>query len=270
MNDKRKYKINDTFLEKDTDKKYYYLGLMASDGFINKQNNQIGIAQSGEEGKRLVNYIKTDLLKAENPIYVQKTSHKDSHRLLVISKALKEKLADYNIVPNKTKTFTIPDSILSNKRYLRYFLIGYLDGDGFTGVYGTKNKMLKIGITINTKVFTQLQTLDIFKKALVNTSSSSNVVKTLVFNGKKAIEFAEWLYQDITVFKSFKYLKYEYYKNNDLLNNPRTKFIILKPQIVEYLKKHPTTNCTTYAKELGIAFQTVYKIRKEIENTTLP
>lgn len=55
---KRQYNINDYFLKNESKEKYYFLGLMASDGCINSSKTTAIISQSGDNGLELIKYIK--------------------------------------------------------------------------------------------------------------------------------------------------------------------------------------------------------------------
>lgn len=210
--DKRIHSVNDFFLRKDCNEKYYFLGLMASDGYVtfNQKNNckTIGISQSGESGLKIIQYLK-QLLNYTGPILSHKPKNgKTSYSLCFRSVTLFDDLNFNNIVPNKTKNFCVPDYILQDENKLKYFLIGYIDGDGCIGIY--KN-MLSISFVCSFFMYKQLKNLKLFKSARFAKGCGGNVMD-IRFNGEKAIEFAQWLYKHINVFKSHKYNKYmDYY-----------------------------------------------------------
>jgi hypothetical protein len=86
----RKYDVNDDFLDVDSVEKYWFIGLIASDGTI-KNKNQISLSQSGEDGLKRVEYVKS-IVNSTNPILVSKTSSKDSYSIILSSEKLVKNL----------------------------------------------------------------------------------------------------------------------------------------------------------------------------------
>lgn len=205
----RQYFVDDSFLNRESYQKYYYLGLMASDGVLTSSGNSIQLTQSGESGLDLINWIKT-LLKAESKIYVYKPSKGQiSYCLSFRSAQLWKELCFNNITPRKTFTFKIPEYILQNENKLRYFLIGYIDGDGCIGIYPTQTdyRMLNIQLITNSLMAEQLKSLDIFKNSY-NHIAKKHCKDTInfSFSGLNAVFFGQWLYEDFSeeIYKSYK------------------------------------------------------------------
>ena len=255
---KRVYSIDDEFLNQESSEKYYFLGLMAADGCLcDNGSNSISISQSGKEGLNCLNYIK-NILKCENPIYQYlPPKGKLSNILSFRSNSLWKILCENNVTPRKTYDFMFPDYILKDENKLRYFLIGYIDGDGSIGVY--KN-MLCISFVGTLQMTNQLRNLPVFKKARFRRVSSGSVIECR-FNGVKAIEFGSWLYKDITVYKSYKYEKFIQYLDNRYEISKMLKFNELREQVFDFLNKNPETTSGEIIKYFNIDKERAYKLK---------
>lgn len=256
-NFKRIYNINDNFLKNDIAEKYYFLGLMASDGCLSPNTKTISICQSGEEGLKLLKYI-NDILNSDYKILsTQPKIGKRVYGLYYRSEALWKDLNDNNVVPKKTYIYTIPLYILNDTNKLKSFLIGYIDGDGSIGVY--KN-MLVISFVCSNAMCEQLKKLDLFKRALFYKKGK---VVEIRFNGVKAVEFGNFLYKDYNLFKSYKYKKFFEYNSKMLDISPKMKYNLIQHKLFEALNNNPNLNCMQYAKENNLHFQYVYYNRKK-------
>lgn len=129
----RKYFCDENFFDTQTEDMAYILGFLAADGTVSKNSNQIKItvAQKDsnllEEIKKRLNY--TGVVK-----YTTTNQNFDIATLEVTCEHYKKTLAEYNIVPNKTFTFSIPEKL--DKKYWRDFIRGYFDGDGSVSTAG--------------------------------------------------------------------------------------------------------------------------------------
>lgn len=258
-NFKRIYSLNDNFLKQDSDIKYYYLGLMASDGNVSsKSNKTISISQSGENGLKLITYIKNILDTNYRILMSYPKKGKCVYSLSIRSDILREDLIANNIVPNKTHIYNIPEYILEDINKLRYFLIGYVDGDGCIGVY--KN-MLSISFVCSKNMYNQLIKLPILNGAV---STKKGDVIEIRFNGINAVNFSNIIYKDLneTIFKSYKYQKLIEYKNNMFDISPRMKYNFMRDKLFDALDKNPDLNCITYAEQNNIDVKYVYRNRQ--------
>lgn len=123
----RKYETNDSFFDIQNHDMAYVLGLLASDGNVSKRENAINFVASEQDISHLEKI--RCLLGSTKPIkcYIDnKGNH--SCRLSIHSKQYKKILADYNIVPAKTKTYIF--SYKLQREFWKDFLRGYFDGDG--------------------------------------------------------------------------------------------------------------------------------------------
>ena len=130
---RRQFNVDDNYFSTENSNMAYLLGFLASDGTVDKKNNRIKIGLSSIDKKFLME-IKEEL-KYEGDILDYITSNGFSvSELTFTSQQIKNDLARYNIVPNKTFTFKFPKNL--NKKYWIDFIRGYFDGDGSVSTAG--------------------------------------------------------------------------------------------------------------------------------------
>lgn len=130
---RRQFNVDDNYFSTENSNMAYLLGFLASDGTVDKKNNRIKIGLSSIDKEFLVK-IKEEL-KYEGNILNYITSNGFSvSELTFTSQQIKNDLARYNIVPNKTFTFKFPKNL--SKKYWIDFIRGYFDGDGSVSTAG--------------------------------------------------------------------------------------------------------------------------------------
>lgn len=124
-----RYYINEEFFDTQSEDMAYLLGLISSDGCIAGNENCIYIELQASDSDLLEEINKR--LENERPVklYETKRGYKNC-KLYFFSKKIKEKLREYNLVPNKTysEEFNFPFSL--DKKYWIDYIRGYFDGDG--------------------------------------------------------------------------------------------------------------------------------------------
>ena len=124
----RKYSCNDDYFKIQSSNMAYILGLLASDGNVSQKENAITIQLLAED-KELLEKIREET-DSERPIkyHIRTRTGHEIASFKVWSKAWKDDLAHYGIIPNKTFKLIPPDFLLPEYRidYIR----GYFDGDG--------------------------------------------------------------------------------------------------------------------------------------------
>lgn len=125
---RRKYTLNIEPFKIDSHAKYYWLGVLATDGNVAKKEARIRLELKNDDIdllKNLANFCETNI-----PLHTRINNSKCECSCLDInSSELKKYLAEYNIVPDKTKTFIMPLGKIPDK-YLWDFIRGMMDGDG--------------------------------------------------------------------------------------------------------------------------------------------
>lgn len=113
----------------DTEAKAYLLGFIFADGNVYK--NQFSL-EIGVKDKEILFLLK-DELKINSKISYRKRSNTEVMTIKVTSEKICDSLAKYGIVPNKTlNTRHLPHNI--PRDYLRHFLRGVFDGDGWISI----------------------------------------------------------------------------------------------------------------------------------------
>lgn len=251
--DLRESTVNDDYFDTLNPKVSWMIGMIASDGCI-KKNKFLYISQSGEEGLKCIQYIKNELSFSGKISESKPKNGKTVYKLTINSPKIIQKLKEYNIIENKTKKFTIPDIILNNKDYFRYFMWGYIDGDGCIGIY---NKTLLLEFVCNNNMANQLSSILPKTKPLNKVS----VIEFRYYNSK-AVDFGNWLFNaPMEIYQSYKYKKFYYYIENILVKTKKVKYNILREEVYKLLDDG--IGCMKIAEIVGLPFQTVYKFRKE-------
>ena len=130
---RRQFNLNDNYFSSENERMAYLLGFLASDGTIDKKNNRIKIGLSSVDKDFLI-MIKKELGYEGDILDHQTSNGFNVSELTFTSQQIKKDLAKYNIVPNKTFTYTFPESL--NKKYWIDFIRGYFDGDGSVSTAG--------------------------------------------------------------------------------------------------------------------------------------
>jgi hypothetical protein len=251
-----KYELCETYLDCENDKKYWFLGLMAADGFIINKNS-FGISQSGFFGKRLVEYLKKEL-EYNGPIYSGSTIGENYYNLTITSNHIVNKLSEYNIVNKKSLIYEFPN--INGDDNIRDFIRGYVDGDGSVGVYDNGNGHQYLVISfVGTKNFINKAS----QKIPIEFSGIRELIGENCFEirwyGKKAVKFCEWLYSNDNLYNGYKKDKFINYLKT---HNPN--FLIYenkKKQVKGLIDKK--IKVSEIVEITGIPFQTIYKWKKE-------
>ena len=130
---RRQFNLNDNYFSSENERMAYLLGFLASDGTIDKKNNRIKIGLSSVDKDFLI-MIKKELGYEGDILDYQTSNGFNVSELTFTSQQIKKDLAKYNIIPNKTFTYTFPESL--NKKYWIDFIRGYFDGDGSVSTAG--------------------------------------------------------------------------------------------------------------------------------------
>ena len=236
----RKYTINENYFNYvGDDICAYILGFISADGGVFK--NKLTIAQSGDEGKFLLEWIKNKL-DSNHILYIReskKIMHKNAHILEITSPQIVEDLKNYNIIENKKYNFEFPD--LLDLKHLKSYIRGYFDGDGCVGIYnekkikngnvyfskylklsfyGTKNFILKCNKLLPVSIRGRIQ------------YSKNDIHAEIIWTNKKARNFGEWLFEKNENIPEYvkinKYLSYVKEFNNTPTVFERASKIVLQ------------------------------------------
>jgi hypothetical protein len=233
----------------------WILGLYASDGCVGKYG-RISIAQSGEVGYKLIKYL-CDIFEIDyKHIIPCKTKRKISYCISFNSTKLLKIFSEYNIIRNKTYTYSFPSTLKSN--CIRDFLRGYIEGDGCVTISKNKQgyKYLNISFVGTIKFVVQCQELAPIKG---NLSIKGKNTMEIRWNGKKAIEVCKWIYAKEDLYRSYKYDNYMSYVGSHIYQD--FKYDKIRTDVKKMLIMGISVN--EIIKEIKIPFQTIYYWKKK-------
>lgn len=131
-----KYECNDNFFSIPSEKSFYWAGFIAADGNIEKGSNRIKIELKSTDKHHLQKFkddieSTADLIDLTFKEYRPQFKYSEYHtsRIRFNSRLMVQDLNAFNIHPNKSKDYFIPDDIMNHK-YINHFIRGLIDGDG--------------------------------------------------------------------------------------------------------------------------------------------
>ena len=215
-NIRRTKKINHYFFSELDETKAYYLGFFAADATVRKNRNEIKIGLSSVD-KDFLFELKNQM-EAEREIKTYTTNNGfECCELSFSSAQIKQDLARYHIVPNKTylglKLDVIPECLKLA------FIKGFFDGDGSFS-YNKNTKQCKVTFTSYTRNILE-DIKNYFKDGNIYQDKRSKVY-SLEFSTHPSMVIMSNFYRIDTPFLRRKYRKYMEYL--ELRNNsPRDK-----------------------------------------------
>jgi len=136
----RSYSVDHNFFSNETEESFYWAGFLAADGCISIRknfNNKNVILNLGQND--LDHLIKfKNAIKSFHPIKKKTTlnsnlnanwNDRDGYTITIGSHQMVKDLERFNIVPNKTKIYDLPQWLMKHE-LINHFLRGYFDGDG--------------------------------------------------------------------------------------------------------------------------------------------
>lgn len=244
-NGQKTYTLDLNFFKTDSHFLFWYIGLMSADGSMRKSNT-FTLSQSGEHGLNMIQYVK-NLLSYNGNI----SKYKNSNGLAITNSEAKSILEYYGIINNKT-LINIPKNIPID--YLKSYLRGYFEGDGSIGVYkiGGSNNFLKASFVGTHELINYIKEYIPNKYREVDIKRCKNL-KEIVYSGRYAHRFLNWLYDDSELYKG---KKFSIYENWLTLDHQFVRYDILKDKA--RLLYNQGINCMEIAKQIDVPFQTIY------------
>lgn len=120
----KKYKYNNNFFYKDSEELYYFLGFIASDGYISDNEIEIGV---NKKDSHIIERFR-DLICPDKPIYTKEKTNSVKLKLNLKEEALMIKNMFGMTTSKKHKELKFPQNIPN--KYIKDFMRGYIDGDG--------------------------------------------------------------------------------------------------------------------------------------------
>lgn len=210
----------------DTEDKAYWLGFLAADGWISKNEKtnagatgidlQYGdIAHLKKFNKSINgNYRITDRWRECNISTKDTTKKHHICSIRIFSLTMYESLANKGFDKNKSYEFKIPNI---DNNLIRHFMRGYFDGDG---CFTFTNKTFHISFITASK-FLSDDIISILKSQGLNTceetyinSCDTTMYRPTIYGIDDKIRFLNWIYTDCKTYLDRKYKKYLKVKNN--------------------------------------------------------
>jgi hypothetical protein len=135
--------VHGYFGEVVTAEQAYILGLLAADGNVASDHPRVVLGLQAKDA-HLVEFVRDRL----NPGAILYRTPEGHAKLQVTSAQMVQDLARFGIVPRKSRILHWPSSL---RMLLRYYLLGYFDGDGFA--YVIRDKYPGWGVCSGTEQF---------------------------------------------------------------------------------------------------------------------
>lgn len=216
---KTRYTCNDNFFNHDNELSFYWAGFLAADGNVSRQND-ICISLQVSDKQHLIkfkNHIQSTALikkfkskagqiEIKNKIYHIAERYYTTIRFR--SHQMARDLKRFNIIPNKTKTYDIPEGIV-NHPFFYHFVRGYFDGDGWFTTRNIKGKQrISWGICGNLPVIEKIQNIigkTCYTKGKPQIVQQNQLTKLTYTNQCDTSNIIHYLYNDATVYLDRKY-----------------------------------------------------------------
>lgn len=213
-------KINQTIFDNiDTEIKAYTLGLLTSDGNVQSKSSTITICLPNTDGY-ILEKINEELLSGLGNILVTHKEDEKPRKVLGFNgKHLKDKLAEYNIVPRKSYIIKELSTKIPEELY-HHYIRGLFDGDGVCSCETShKKKKVRIGFCGHNRDFVEnyrnflINKLDMNQTKLFNTGGCWQCSWS---SKKDLINFYNYIYKDATIFLGRKKKKISDYVNTEV------------------------------------------------------
>jgi len=202
-----KYNINENIFDKDCEEKYYWLGFIYGDGYINKNRLQLALG--------IVDILHLEKLciflgNKKRPIRIFEVDGNNYCEVRIRNNTLRDSFEKYEITVNKEDREKNIIGMIPEE-YIRFFLRGLFDADGCIGF-----------LKENRWGFCELTGREYLIKDILNYLGSINIIE----NNK--------LYKNGSIYRirfnkdeSKRFLKYIYFPNcNIYLNRKYEKFLL--------------------------------------------
>ncbi|WP_144509802.1 LAGLIDADG family homing endonuclease [Bacillus sp. FJAT-22090] len=196
----RKHTVNENYFKLWSHEMAWVLGMLVTDGHVNKKYHSIYFSQKDERILRLIaKYMEADYVLA--PYGKTKTTP----TLIINSKIMKEDLALLGIVANKS--LTIPFPKVPNE-YLSSFVRGVIDGDGWVQDRGYVMNVTTGSINFAEGLKSVFQSWDLRTEITEELSLTNRIIYRVWVKGKNDLpKLAKIIYEHST--DNYNYVKRE-------------------------------------------------------------
>lgn len=215
------YTCNEEFFKNDAEQSFYWAGFIAADGSLQKRKySKILKVALSQNDHQHVELFKSSI-SSNHPIKVYRVkpsklvkSESMCSEIQIANNNIYNDLSRFNIIPNKTKTYTFPEW-LTNHELVNHFMRGYFDGDGCISKCGLgKNRTViqKSFSILGTKQFINQYMNILVLKQIVNEVKISPhySVYQLSYSGNNNIrKIHDFLYKNATIWLDRKRTKFQ-------------------------------------------------------------
>ena len=206
---KYKYLCNHSFFKEQNEKSFYWAGFIAADGsLIKRKYSKISkICLSIKDIEHLEKFKSN--IQSNHPIKI----YNNSCEIVIVSNFIYEDLKIFDIIPNKTKIYSMPEWLEQHELYY-HFLRGYFDGDGTITSCGlVKNRKIiqKNWSILGTEKFITQYLKFLTKNNLPQAKirKHSSVFKISCSGNRNIQKIYELLYSNSIIFLDRKLLKFK-------------------------------------------------------------
>lgn len=194
---KKMYPFNEQYFHKiNSPDKAYWLGFIAADGYVDSIKNYLQVTLQKQDSKHLEKMAK--YFQTNKPITYSKATCNGQKfpkaTLTLFSKQMIDDLYQLGIYNNKSLTYLPPSLEQVPEQYIRYWILGYFDGDGLLSI-DIRNRYM-MGFTGTKETLKYIQKYFNTNMALINEHSSNKNTYTFKYAEGKTHQFLSFLYQD--------------------------------------------------------------------------
>ena len=198
---KKKYPLNEDYFENiDSPEKAYWLGFIASDGYINTPKGILEIGLQRQDENHIVKFAKA--INTNKPIYQKDSKYKGktypSSALRIYSRKMIEDLSKLGIADRKSLIYKSPTEKQLSKAFTKYYILGLLDGDGTISIMKNNRYMSRFLGTFEVMVFIQ----QFFNTNVAISECHPGMDKntyTIAYSEKPTKKILDYLYDDYSI-----------------------------------------------------------------------
>lgn len=198
----KKYVCDDFLFVDENEKSFYLAGFIAADGCLQTEHGKCLSFNLSIKDRNFLYDIK-NCFKSNNPI----NTYDRASKLTIYSDRIFNDLKKFNVVPNKTYTYTFPKWIKDHE-LKHHFMRGYVDGDGSFYINKQYNYKVAFGLRGTESFlldFRKVLEIQCGFKTRNNPIPYSGNWPQLGYTGNEnIIKIATFLYKDATIFLSRK------------------------------------------------------------------
>jgi len=207
-NKNRAKKINHDYFKTESSNMAYILGLLASDGTVRKNINEVKLTLN-ENDSEILEKIKIELQFEGKIRHYEDSKGFKNATIAFTSAEIKKDLAKYGVIPQKTFTFVFPTIL--KKQYWIDFIRGYFDGDGSVGAAGQGLRWQICSATENvlkTIIDFFYEEYDIPKIKIQSQKRNKNTLYTIQYSTNATKRIFDILYTPNSLYLKRKYDKF--------------------------------------------------------------